>query len=257
MNEKNDLYQEARKGKIKLRLAKEIIYVIVISVVCLSIYEIGAFLDEKNATELKHSQDKLDSLPQHQLLWYKLKKHKLYNKDYSNFKLEFNNTKDQFFLYQLVSNSGLYTKDFDDFRLKYFKKYAALDDCIALYYKEDQLTANNIQYQSESFWRNHRKKVKEFKVLLQDKKVLDEMYQIFVGCGYGRSKEDFKQLIFEPNKEELDKVEIKYLETQIGQGLANYSKKSEDLIYLILILAYPFRFLVLVLKWSIKQIQKK
>lgn len=256
MNEKNESNKEALKNKIKLRLAKEIIYVSVISIVCFSIYEIGAFLERKNATELKHSIDKLDSLPQHQLLWYKLKKHKLYNKDYSNFKLEFNNTEDQILLYKLISNSGLYTKDFDDFRLKYFKKDAALDDCIALYYKEDRLTENNIQNQSEPFWRNHRKKVKEFKVLLKNNKVFNEMYQIFVGCGYGRSKEDFKLLIFEPNKEELDKVEIKYLETQIGKGSANYSEKSENFIYLILILAYPFRFLILILKWSINQLKR-
>ena len=54
------------------------------------------------------------------------------NKDYSKFKLEFKNTEDQILLYRLVSNSGLFTRDFDDFRLKYFKKDAALDDCIAL-----------------------------------------------------------------------------------------------------------------------------
>jgi len=256
MSENNETKKLVIKSKVKLRFAKEIIYACIVSVVCFSIYEIGELLEKKNALELKQNKDKIDSLPQHQLLWYKLRKNKLYNKDYSKFKLEFKNTEDQILLYRLVSNSGLFTRDFDDFRLKYFKKDAALDDCIALYYKEDRLTENNILNQSESFWKEHKKKVDEFKIQLQNKKVFDEMYQIFVGCGYGRSKEDFKRLIFEPNKEGLDKQKFEYLEMKINKADPQYQAKARNIIIAILLLIYPLRYLGILLKWSLKQIQK-
>ena len=116
MSENNETKKLVIKSKVKLRFAKEIIYACIVSVVCFSIYEIGELLEKKNALELKQNKDKIDSLPQHQLLWYKLRKNKLYNKDYSKFKLEFKNTEDQILLYRLVSNSGLFTRDFDDFR---------------------------------------------------------------------------------------------------------------------------------------------
>ena len=115
---------------------------------------------------------------------------------------------------------------------------------------------NNILNQSESFWKEHKKKVDEFKIQLQNKKVFDEMYQIFVGCGYGRSKEDFKRLIFEPNKEGLDKQKFEYLEMKINKADPQYQAKARNIIIAILLLIYPLRYLGILLKWSLKQIQK-
>lgn len=243
-------------SKIKVRLAKEIIYATIISISCFAIFKTGEYLDNKNAFELEQNIAELDSLPQHYFLWYKLKKLKIYNKEYSVFKLEFYNTKEQIFLYNLVKNNGLYTLDFVDFRIKYFTNNAALDDCVSLYYIEDPISENDF-HRSETFWKDHNMKVQELKLQLKNRKFFDIMYQKWVKDGYKRSKEAFNRLIFEPNKEGVDLQKIQDLEMRISNADISYSEMAENCIILILFLAYPIRYFGFLLNWSLKQIQTK
>jgi hypothetical protein len=82
------------------------------------------------------------------------------------------------------------------------------------------------------------------------------MYQIFVSHGYGKSKEEFKKLLFEPYKEGLDMQKINNLEMEINKVDPRYPQKAENVIILILLLFYPLRYLGIIIKWSVKQIQK-
>lgn len=245
------------KNKFKSIFAREFIYIVLISIVCLSTNKIGQFYENKCQIEFDKKSALLDGLPQHQLLWYKLRKHKLYNKNYYNFKKDYKNTEDQIVLFNLVSNNGLYTKELSDFRVKYFKKESILDDLYYLYYNEYRLNDEYIQNQNKEFWNDLRKKEEKFKNILKNDSVCKKVYSIFVKDGYKHSFEKFKESIFEPYKEEFNTKEIDSLEYSIIRGVPKYSNTAKDICVYLFIIFFPFRYLVILLKWCVKEIKPK
>jgi hypothetical protein len=245
------------KNKFKRTIARELISIVLISIVCFPIYKIGEYCQNNFKIEIDNKIQILDSLPQHQLLWYKLKKHNLYNKNYENFKKDYKNTEDQIVLYNLVSNNELYTKGFSDFRVKYFRKESVLDDCYNLYYNEYRLNEQFIQNQEKEFWIDLRKKEEKFKNILKVDSICNKLYSSFVKQGYKHSIEDFKKLIFEPYEEGLDIKEIDNLEKDINKETPSYLKTAININIFIIMLFFPFRYLIIVLKWSIKQVKNK
>jgi hypothetical protein len=245
------------KNNLKRTVAREFIYIILISIVCFSIYKIGEYRQNSYEIEIDNKIKILDSLPQHQLLWYKLKKHNLYNKNYENYKKDYKNTEDQIVLFNLVSNNGLYTKELSDFRVKYFRKESVIDDLYNLYYNEYRLNDEYIQNQEKEFWIDLRKKEEKFKEILKVDSICIKIYSSFVKQGYKHSIEGFKKLIFEPYEEGLNIKEIDNLEKDINKDSPTYLQTVIDINIFILILFFPFRYIVLGLKWSIKQIKNK
>jgi hypothetical protein len=245
------------KNNLKRTVAREFIYIILISIVCFSIYKIGEYRQNSYEIEIDNKIKILDSLPQHQLLWYKLKKHNLYNKNYENYKKDYKNTEDQIVLFNLVSNNGLYTKELSDFRVKYFRKESVIDDLYNLYYNEYRLNNEYIQNQEKEFWIDLRKKEEKFKEILKVDSICIKIYSSFVKQGYKHSIEGFKKLIFEPYEEGLNIKEIDNLEKDINKGSPTYLQTAIDINIFILILFFPFRYIVIGLKWSIKQIKNK
>jgi hypothetical protein len=245
------------KNRFKSILAREFIYIILTSIVCLSTYKIGEYYESKCKTELDKKIAELDGLPQHQLLWYKLRKDKLYNKNYENFKKDYKNTEDQIVLFNLVKNNNLYTNELRDFRIKYFTKESVLDDCYNLYFNEYRLNDLLIENQDKEFWNNLRKEEEKFKTILKNDSICNKVYSLFVKNGYKHSYEKFKKLIFEPYKEGLNTKEIDSLEYNINKGVPQYSRTAKDICIYLFILFFPFRYLVIILKWSIKEIKSK
>ena len=245
------------KNNLKRTVAREFIYIILISIVCFSIYKIGEYRQNSYEIEIDNKIKILDSLPQHQLLWYKLKKHNLYNKNYENYKKDYKNTEDQIVLFNLVSNNGLYTKELSDFRVKYFRKESVIDDLYNLYYNEYRLNDQYIQNQEKEFWIDLRKKEEKFKEILKVDSICIKIYSSFVKQGYKHSIEGFKKLIFEPYEEGLNIKEIDNLEKDINRDSPTYLQTAIDINIFILILFFPFRYIVIGLKWSIKQIKNK
>lgn len=245
------------KNNLKRTVAREFIYIILISIVCFSIYKIGEYRQNSYEIEIENKIKILDSLPQHQLLWYKLKKHNLYNKNYENYKKDYKNTEDQIVLFNLVSNNGLYTKELSDFRVKYFWKESVIDDLYNLYYNEYRLNDEYIQNQEKEFWIDLRKKEEKFKEILKVDSICIKIYSSFVKQGYKHSIEGFKKLIFEPYEEGLNIKEIDNLEKDINIDSPTYLQTAIDINIFILVLFFPFRYIVIGLKWSIKQIKNK
>ena len=245
------------KNNLKRTVAREFIYIILISIVCFSIYKIGEYRQNSYEIEIDNKIKILDSLPQHQLLWYKLKKHNLYNKNYENYKKDYKNTEDQIVLFNLVSNNGLYTKELSDFRVKYFRKESVIDDLYNLYYNEYRLNDEYIQNQEKEFWIDLRKKEEKFKEIIKVDSICIKIYSSFVKQGYKHSIEGFKKLIFEPYEEGLNIKEIDNLEKDINRDSPTYLQTAIDINIFILILFFPFRYIVIGLKWSIKQIKNK
>lgn len=245
------------KNNLKRTVAREFIYIILISIVCFSIYKIGEYRQNSYEIEIDNKIKILDSLPQHQLLWYKLKKHNLYNKNYENYKKDYKNTEDQIVLFNLVSNNGLYTKELSDFRVKYFRKESVIDVLYNLYYNEYRLNDEYIQNQEKEFWIDLRKKEEKFKEILKVDSICIKIYSSFVKQGYKHSIEGFKKLIFEPYEEGLNIKEIDNLEKDINRDSPTYLQTAIDINIFILILFFPFRYIVIGLKWSIKQIKNK
>lgn len=245
------------KNNLKRTVAREFIYIILISIVCFSIYKIGEYRQNSYEIEIDNKIKILDSLPQHQLLWYKLKKHNLYNKNYENYKKDYKNTEDQIVLFNLASNNGLYTKELSDFRVKYFRKESVIGDLYNLYYNEYRLNDEYIQNQEKEFWIDLRKKEEKFKEILKVDSICIKIYSSFVKQGYKHSIEGFKKLIFEPYEEGLNIKEIDNLEKDINRDSPTYLQTAIDINIFILILFFPFRYIVIGLKWSIKQIKNK
>lgn len=245
------------KNNLKRTVAREFIYIILISIVCFSIYKIGEYRQNSYEIEIDNKIKILDSLPQHQLLWYKLKKHNLYNKNYENYKKDYKNTEDQIVLFNLVSNNGLYTKELSDFRVKYFRKESVIDDLYNLYYNEYRLNDKYIQNQEKEFWIDLRKKEEKFKEIIKVDSICIKIYSSFVKQGYKHSIEGFKKIIFEPYEEGLNIKEIDNLEKDINRDSPTYLQTAIDINIFILILFFPFRYIVIGLKWSIKQIKNK
>lgn len=245
------------KNYFKKTIAREFIYVVLSSIFCFSIYKIGEYLQVNYEIEIEKKISAFDSLPQHQILWYKLKKYNLYDKNYEDFKKDYKNTEDQITLFNLISNNGLYTKKFSDFRVKYFKKESVLDDLYSLYYNDVRLNDAYIQNQKIEFWIDLRKKEEKLKEMLKIDSICVNLYSRFVKQGYKNSIETFKNLIFEPFEEELDIEKIKSLEKDINKDDPEYIQKANDLNIIIILLLFPFRYIVIGLRWSIKQINKK
>jgi hypothetical protein len=245
------------KNKFKRIVAREFIYIVLISIVCFLIYKIGEYRQNSYYIEIDNKQKILDSLPQHQLLWYKLKKHNLYNKNYENFKKDYKNTEEQIVLFNLVSNNLLYTKGLSDFRVKYFRKESVLDDLYNIYYNEYRLNEENIQNQGKEFWIDLRKKEEEFKKTLKVDSTCVKIYSSFVKQGYKHSIEGFKKLIFEPYEVGLDTKEIDNLEKDINKVNPRYSETAININIFLIILFFPFRYLIIGLIWSIKQVKNK
>jgi hypothetical protein len=222
------------KNNLKRIVAREFIYIILISIVCFSIYKIGEYRQNSYEIEIDNKIKILDSLPQHQLLWYKLKKHNLYNKNYENYKKDYKNTEDQIVLFNLVSNNGLYTKELSDFRVKYFRKESVIDDLYNLYYNEYRLNDEYIQNQEKEFWIDLRKKEEKFKEILKVDSICIKIYSNFVKQGYKHSIEGFKKLIFEPYEEGLNIKEIDNLEKDINRDSPTYLQTAIDINIFIL-----------------------
>jgi hypothetical protein len=246
-----------RKNKLKSIIAREFIYLVLISIVCLSILKIGEYFQNRHLSEVDKNIEILDNLPQHQLLWYKLRKHNLYNKNYESYKKDFKNTEDQIVLFNLVQNNDLYTNNFSDFRVKYFRKEGVLDDCYSLYFNEYRLDDEYIQNQDKEFWNDLRKKEEEFKNFLKNDSLCYKVYSVFVKNGYKHSFEEFKNLIFEPYKEGLNTNEIDNLEESINRDAPYFSRVSKDICIYLFILFFPFRYLFLGLKWSLREVKNK
>lgn len=246
-----------KNNKLKSIIAREFIYLVLISIVCLSIFKIGEHYQNRYQTEVDRNIEILDKLPQHQLLWYKLRKHNLYNKNYENYKKDFKNTEDQIVLFNLVRNNVLFTNDFSDFRIKYFTKESVIDDCYNLHYNEYRLNTEYIQNQDKEFWNNLRIKEEEFKNALKNDSFCYKVYSIFVENGYKHSIEEFKKLIFEPYKEGLNTNEIDNLEEIINKDAPHFSRINKDICLYLFILFFPFRYLLIGLKWSLKEVKNK
>lgn len=253
---------------LKMKIAREIILFCFVTIVSLLILAIGEFLHQNNESKLKQlNYDKKNisnnSITNNQFLWYTLQKNNVYTKDYKEFVMEFNKSKDQIFLYRLVSNAGLYTKSLDEFRLKYFRYQMALDDCIRLHYEQRRLEQSDI-HQNESFWISHDEKVQNIKSQLQNNVFLDDMYQKFVLDGYGKSKEEFKKLVLAQKVRYLKETELEHLQRRIDQINSQLEETSiqfksiaENIIYSIFIIIYPIRYIIVLILWSFKQAKIK
>ena len=254
----------------KMKIAREIILMCVVTFVSLLILAIGAYLHQNNESKLKQLNDDKNNISNNHItnnpfLWYTLQKNNVYTKDYKEFLMEFNKSKEQIFLYRLVSNAGLYTKSLDEFRMKYFRYQMALDDCISLHYEQPHLSEHDMRYQNESFWISHDEKVVNIKLQLQNNVFLDDMYQKFVLHGYGQSKEEFKKLVLEQNVRYLKETELEDLQRRIDKINIQWIPKTsihfksiaENIIYSILIIIYPVRLIIVLILWSFKQAKIK
>lgn len=239
---------------VKRLIAMEFIYVVGISICCFLIHEFGNYCNRQYKAEIERANKTLDGLPQRQLLWYKLRKHKLYNSNYKRFKEDYKFSEDQILLFKLVTNNGLFTMDFMDFRVKYFKKEAVLDDSYYLFYDDYRLGDEYIQNNDKEFWNDLRKKQERFKILLKNDSIFKVLYSRFVLTGFRGSVERFKTLLFEPDQEGISTSEVDKLEEIINQEIPQYQKIADYVILLILLLFYPLRYLIMGLKWSFRQI---
>ena len=109
-NTKEDISENnmsAANGKerfnLKRLIAMEFIYVVGISICCFLIHEFGNYCDGRYKAEIERATKTLDELPQRQLLWYKLRKLKLYNGNYQKFKEDYKYSEDQILLFKLTA----------------------------------------------------------------------------------------------------------------------------------------------------------
>ena len=203
-------------------------------------------LSQQRVAELSALQYKL---PIKYSFWSRLKHFGVYSNDYSQFINEHRTVHSQRILWRISVNRDLYTLPFTDFRKKYFESEWTRDQYFVLH---------NIYFN-----RNH---------FLNDGKILRQFYEEFVEkYRYSKSFKSFKLLVFrndeitEKQKNILDTTnnnikktdekisEIsKYIKIEVA-----YNKWIIQVVSFILIITYPLRFLILMLKWSFKNIKPK
>ena len=243
--------------KTKRFIALEFIRLLVLIVVSFSILQIGNYLDDKSESEhlkLKEQRKIINIKFQRKKLWHVLCKNNLYFQEYEEFKKKYENTEDQIVLYNLCINNSLYTGTLSEFRVKYFTRESALEGCYSLYTGDGRVSEAYINYQNEDDWTQIRNNIKKFKTQLKKDSVFNVTYSLFVKTGYSGSEKQFKQLLFEGDDELVTDNDI----TNDNLPIKHYSYETvaEKIVWLLIILLYPLRILVIMVRWSLLQIKQ-
>jgi hypothetical protein len=236
--------------------AFEFLYLISVSLISLSIYLIGNRLELSNQKKLetkkKERDEKLEKLPRKQFLWFNLKKEKLYNKDYKKFVNEYKKFEDQLTLFQLVNHTGLYTLSLEDFREKYFIQDYTIERCYTIYYNLPPY-----HFYPDSFNHNlFRKKLIDFKMTLRNKLIFEKVYNMYTRIYFTGSKEDLHNILFAEENINFDYSDLPILNYEEVPKFNSYKHIGEYIIWGLIILVFPFRYLLYLVKWSFSQLNK-
>jgi hypothetical protein len=243
--------------KAKRFIALEFIWLLILVIVSVSILQIGNYLDNKSESELLQLTEQrriINVKFQRKKLWHVLCENDLCSEGYEEFKKKYENTEDQIVLYNLCVNNSLYTRSLSEFRVKYFTRESALEDCYSLCTGDLRVSEDFINYQSKEDWIQIRNGIKEFKTQLKKDSIFNVAYSLFVKTGYSGSEKEFKKLLLEGDDERITDNEI----TNDNLPIKRYSFEAvaEKIVWLLIILLYPLRILVMMVRWSLLQIKQ-
>jgi hypothetical protein len=231
--------------KLQPNLIREILFLTLALMLCWGIHLFIERTKDKSRIEIAKVQQKLDSMPSHQFIWYGLIEDNLYHKSYKEFRNEYQFTEDQIVLFDLVSNNQLYTRSFSEFRSKYFPAEQALDFFCFLSLQGYPLDDNIYISAGNQFWSNLREQRVAIKDSMKDSRFFKEKYANFVRQGYKNSKEDFYNLIYKPYSDSMSSSEISRIENLISNGYPKYLDNVWVFNLLLFIVVFPFRYLII------------
>jgi len=246
--------------KTKRFIALEFIWLLVLFIVSLSILQIGNYLDKNNEIEdlkAKERKEELKSLKfGSKILWHVLCKNDLYFQDYAKFKKQYEKTEDQIVLYNLCVNNSLYTNSLSEFRVKYFRRESALEACYSLYTHDSRVRDEYINIQDKNDWQYIRQEINNFEIQLKNDSIFKLVYSLFVNNGYAGSEKNFRQLLSEENDISANVSEYDLLNDNLSAEHNTYNTVAEKIVWLLIILLYPLRIWILVVRWCLIQIRQ-
>ncbi len=241
--------------KTKRFIAVEFLWLMILIITSFSILQIGNYLDDKRSEQLEAKEQRKSIKFERKKLWIVLCKNDLYFKGYEEFKKKYENTEDQIVLYNLCVNNALFTGTLSEFRVKYFTQECALEDCYSLYTGDMRLSEEYINYQSNDDWLELREQIQKFKTQLKKDSVFNVAYSLFVKDGYSGSEKQFKQLLFAGEDELVSDNPTHDNDLPIIDYW--FQPIALKMVWIFVILLYPLRILVMLVRWSILQIREK
>lgn len=266
---------------IKKIIAKEIVFVFIASFFCIILFGVGSFLENNQKKNIKNYSIQFESIKNQnrkQFLWYLLKTENLYSKSYQEFIKDYKNSEDQYDLYFLTLKYNFKEfRWFDEFRELYFKKEKYFDEAFRIYYDQgyewkEEYLLNNYKHKvlvpkhdfgnfiSKKDWLKFARSKYDFYKILRNNNTLKQIHNKLIERGYKITFDELNILLFSSNNIKIvDKeyiIKMNFLKEKISNNNTNYKIFFNKLILLVIILFFPFRYLALVLKWSLKVLKE-